>query len=212
MAPLRRRRRRVPLPPERDGGATELFATTRVACGRQPFRHLRGAPRQVRARLARSYGAGPGDAAASVNYCFISTPSTRVLTKIYTGAHFSASCTGGPKTPHRARPAATTGAATTAARSWHLRSRPRISDTSRGPKLRHAGMLRRRTRRQSRRRRTAPRRRSGTRGGSATTAPASRRRRRACREGKTIHQVSTPRRPAKKSASRRVKCLSQVQQ
>ena len=79
MAPLRRRRRRVPLPPERDGGATELFAPTRVACGRQPFRHLRGAPRQVRARLARSYGAGPGDAAASVNYCFVSTPSTRFI-------------------------------------------------------------------------------------------------------------------------------------
>ena len=92
----------------------------------------------------------------------------------------SASCTGGQRTPRRARPVATICAATTAERSWRPRSRPRTSDTSRGPRPRHAGTLRRRTRRQSRRRRTAPRRRSGTRGGSATTALASRRKRRAC--------------------------------
>ena len=180
MAPVRRRGRCVPLPPECDNVFTGLLRTTRVACGRQPFRHLRGAPRQVRARLARSYGAGPGDAAASVNYCFVSTPSTRFLTEIYTGARCSACCTGGPRTPRRARPAETTGAATTAARSWRPRSRPRTFDISRGPRPRHVGTPRPRTRRQSRRRRTAPRRRNGTRGGSATTAAASRMKRRAC--------------------------------
>ena len=92
----------------------------------------------------------------------------------------SASCTGGQRTPRRARPVATICAATTAERSWRPRSRPRTSDTSQGPRPRLAGTPRPRTRRQSRRRRTAPRRRSGTRGGSATIAAASRRRRRAC--------------------------------
>ena len=161
-------------------GHTELLATTRVACGRQPIRHICGAPRQIRTRLARSHGAGAGDAAASVNYYFVSTPSTRFLTELYTGARCSACCTGGPRTPRRAQPAATIGAATTAARSWRPRSRPRISGTSPGPKPRLAGTPRPRTHRQSRWRRTEPRRRNGTRAGSATTALASRRRRRAC--------------------------------
>ena len=78
------------------------------------------------------------------------------------------------------RSSAPNTSATTAARSWRPRSRPRTFDISRGPRPRHAGTPRPRTRRQSRRRRTAPQRRSGTRGGSATTALASRRRRRAC--------------------------------